>query len=252
MDVRNAGTEQLVPASARLLAAASVLTTVGLGLTTWTGWQQIGQSYGPDGTPTMGNVDFPDRVSIAIFQSSFGAGGLQLSLAAVLLVGAVLALHLHPRRSRLRTLRWEVLAAGVVTLVPTVLIVLANLYVLTSPADGGGDGSEFVGPQPMTEVALNNLTTLMAALLTLTVAALWWLRLGKAPDEGGDADPGDVEAGDDEDEVDGAPVEDETAPVALAVAQRAPHPRGPADATSVETHRDYSRDWSPEDFLPPR
>lgn len=248
MDLREMATDRLVSVSARLLAVGSVLTTVGLGLTTWAGWQQIGQSYGPDGTPTTGNVDFADRVSIAIFQSSFGPGGVQLSLAAVLLTGAVLALHLHPTRSRLRSLRWEVLGAGVVTLIPTVVLVLGNLYVVTAPADGDGDGSEFVGPQPMTEVALNNLTTLTAALLVLVIAGLWWLRLGTAPDEVGDDEVEDTEPPVEPENED----DDESGPGALVAVQRSPHPDHPAHSAFDEPARDYSRDWSPEDFRPPR
>jgi len=231
MDLRAMPTERLLGVTARLLAAAAVLVVVGLGLVTWSGWRQIGRSYGPDGTSTVGDMPFSARVAIAVFESSFRTAGLQLTVASVLVAGAVLALHLHPNRPQIGSLRWEVLAAGAVDLVLVVVFVIAHVFVLTAPESVDGDVSNFIGLQPMTEAALINLLPLGAAMLALVAAALGWVGLGPATDVeelDEDADPEDAE-----------PVD--TSPDAPE--DRSEDTVGPVD---------YSRDWSPEDFRPPR
>lgn len=242
MNVRQMATERLLVVSTRLLAAASVLTTVALAVNTWLGWQQIGQSYGPDGTPTAGEMSFTTKVSMAVFESSFRPAGLQLVLAGMLLAGAVAALHRHPSGSRAGSLRWEVLGAGLVALVVVIVLLLAHLFVIAAPAGGDDDPSWFVGPQSIEQVALANLMTLGAALVVLVVVALFWLRLGTVPDDAVDsADSADEEVG----EAESGFAPDREAPEAV----RRPHS---VDAMSGEPMKDYSRDWSPEDFLPPR
>jgi len=243
MGVREMATDRLVSVTARLLTAASLLTTVGIGFTTWTAWQQTGQSYGPDGSPIAAVLPFTTKLSMAVFESSFRPGGLQLLLAAVLLAGSVVALHLHPTRTRVRSLRWEVLGAGVVALVLVTVFLLANVFVLTAPASGEGEENWF-GPQPISHVAWANLAILTATLLLLVVAALWWLRVAPAADaETQDEDDDDDDDDDDEDE--SAFASDQDSPEAA----RGVHADG---GRSSEPVKDYSRDWSPEDFRPPR
>ena len=238
MDLRTMSTERLLGVTARLLAAAAVLVVAGLGLVTWSGWRQIGQSYGPDGTPTTGEMSFSAKVAIAVFETSFRSVGLQLTVAAVLVAGAVVALRLHPGRPRTGSLRWEVLGAGSVVLTVVLLFVGAHVFVVTAPDGVEGDVSNYIGLQPMTEAALINLLPLCAALLTLVVTALWWARPGHVTDVDEDADPEDADP-EDADPEDAEPV---------WVSRDAREGR----ATQSGGQVDYSRDWSPEDFRPPR
>lgn len=244
MDLRGMSTERLLGVTARLLAASAVLVVVGLALVTWSGWRQIGQSYGPDGTPPTGEMPLSARVAIAVFESSFRPAGLQLTVAAVLVAGAVVALQLHPGRPHLGSLRWEVLGAGSAVLFVAVVFVSAHAFVITAPDSVDGDVSNYIGLQPMTEAALINLLPMGAALLTLVAAALWWRTLGRATDD-------DVEEeSTDEDD----PSEDDTSEDAEDAEPVHERRRTPVarDASTGAPAVDYSRDWSPEDFRPPR
>lgn len=170
----------------------------------------------------------------------------------MLLACAVMALQLHPTPSRVRSLRWEVLAAGVVTLVPTVVLVLGNLYILTDPSDNDADEA-IIGSPSMIDIVGNGLAIAVGALVVLVLAALWWVRLGTAPDVGG----ADAVDGDEESEVVSNHVDGEDGPEHVPQTPRSPaaanrSPDGPAHGTFGEPTRDYSRDWSPEDFRPPR
>ncbi len=170
-------TERLLGVSARLLAGASVLTTIGVGLALRMSWQQTGQNYGPDGQVEGTGLPFAQHLPIVMFDLGYRQIGAQLLLAAALVGAAVVVLHRDGSWAQVRLVRWEVLGAGLVTLAPVVGLVLANLYVLTPSDDATGGMPDYMGPQPMTELILGNLPTLVAAVLTLAAAGLWWLRL---------------------------------------------------------------------------
>lgn len=244
-------TERLFGVSARLLAGASVLTTIGVGLALRMSWQQAGQNYGPDGPVEGTGVPFDQRLTMVIFELNYRQLGLQLLLAAALVGAAVLVLHRHPSWAQVRLVRWEVLGAGVLALAFVVALIVGSLYVMTAL----DDAPDFMGPQPLTELILGNLPTLVASLLTLTAAALWWLRLEPVTDgtdDGSDDeaadDPADKPADEPRDDLD-ASVEQEAA-VSRPVPARAP--LDSSDNLGNGAAMGYPQDWSPEDFRPPR
>lgn len=241
MDLRAMSTKRLLGVTARLLAAAALLVAIGQGLVSWTSWRQTGLSLDEQGVSTGGEMPFSAKVAIAVFESSFRPAGLQLTVAAVLVAGAVVALQFHPHRPRIGSQRWEVLAAGSVVLALVLVFVTAHVFVITAPASVDGDVSAYIGLQPMTEAALVNLLPLSASLLTLVVAALWWVRLGRPADGEEPDDDADHEDVDDED------ADTEDADMAQVTRDARDDP-----GTPVGGHVDYSRDWSPEDFRPPR
>ncbi|MEO6019949.1 MAG: hypothetical protein ABIP45_06840 [Knoellia sp.] len=253
MRLRSMSTERLLGASARLLAAASVLTAAGLALNMWFGWEQTGQSYGEDGTATDVGLPFGQRVFLLLaFDLSYRQIGIQLLLASALVAAAVVVLHRNPSLSPLRSLRWEVLASGCVVFAPVVGLVVANLYFLIFPPDAGGDLANYIGPMPWTEMAIANLTTLGASLLTLTFSTLWWLRLGTEDDPVSTDDESDGhddrdESTDAEEKVEQEAADDSWAPTHLPLDRSAG-----VDSLEGGAGENYQHDWSPEDFRPPR
>lgn len=248
-------TERLWGLSARLLAVASVLNSVGLGLAIRLVWRQTTENYGPSGTFEGGVLPFSQRLTVMMFDLSYRQVGVQLLLSSALVGAAVLALHRNASWAQVRLVRWEVLGAGVVTLAVVAGLILANVYVLMSPDGGAGGVDAFMGPQPLIELILASLTPLLAALVTLAMATLWWLRLEPAPDgsaEGTD-DTVDPVLGDNDDDKHTDGDHD-----ALAEQQATELPPPPAQAT-VDLEgvgsggaMGYPQDWSPEDFQPPR
>ena len=236
MGVRAMSTERLLGVTVRLLSAAAVLVVVGLILVTRSGWQQVGLSYGSDG-PIDGEIPFTARVAIAVFESSFRPAALQLMVAAVLVAGAVVSLQFHPDRPRIGSLRWEVLGAGCVVLVTAVVFVSAHVFVVAAPESIDGEVSNYIGLQRMSEAAVTNLLPMTAALLALVVSALWWVRSGRATDV---EEPEEDTAPDDPTPDDGESVD---------MSRGAHEPRDDARGAAAV---DHSRDWSPEDFRPPR
>lgn len=236
MDLRSMSTERLLGVTARLMSAAAVLVVVGLGLVTRSGWKQVGLSYGSD-APIDGEIPFTARVAIAVFESGFRPAALQLTVAAVLVAGAVATLQFHPDRPRIGSPRWEVLGAGCVVLVAVVVFVSAHVFVVAAPESIDGEVSNYIGLQPMTEAAVTNLMPMTAALLVLAVGALWWVRLGRTTNV---EKPEDDTAPDDTTSDDGEFVD---------MSRGAHETRDDARGAAAV---DHSRDWSPEDFRPPR
>lgn len=239
MGLRSMSTERLVGVSTRLLAGASVLSAVGLGLVIRFAWQQAGQSYGPDGTPSDSSLPFAQQLTLVVFDLNYRQLGVQMLLACALVGAAVAALHRNRSWEEVRRLRWEVLGAGLLSLALVVVLVLAHLYVMTAP-DAAFAAGGYIGPQPVTEMILGNLITLGAALLVLTAAALWWLRLEAGAD------------GTDDDSVD----DDPDGSVEQEAAESQPTPTqvslDSSDSPDGGAAEDYQHDWSPEDFRPPR
>ncbi|MFC7486074.1 hypothetical protein ACOCJ7_12545 [Knoellia sp. CPCC 206453] len=209
-------------------------------------WQQSGQNYGPDGQVDGTGVPFAQRLTLAMFDLGYRQIGLQLLLAAALVGAAVVVLHRNPSWAQVRLVRWEVLGAGLVALAPVVGLVLANLYVLTPSDDATRGLPDYMGPQPLTEPILGNLPTLLASVLTLTAAGLWWLRLEPVAD--GTDDPADDAADEPSDDLD-ASVEEEAAGSLPVPAQA---PLDSSDNLGNGAAMGYPQDWSPEDFRPPR
>ncbi|MDT0212967.1 hypothetical protein Q9R29_03615 [Rothia sp. ARF10] len=244
MDLRAMSTERLGGVTARLLAAAAVLVAIGLGLVARIMWQQTGQAFGEDGTPTDLGMDLATRITLMVFETGYRPLAMQALLASVLLAAAVAAFHRKGASARSGSLRWEVLGAGVVVLVAVVVLFLAHLYVLTAD-DSASRASGYLGPQSVTPLLLANVSILTAALGVMAVATLWWLGSGPVPD---DADESADEVEDeDEDEDEDSGDADGTGPVGWS--RSAGEVR---DDPRVDAPVDYSRDWSPEDFLPPR
>jgi hypothetical protein len=248
MGVRTMSTERLIRVSTRLLAGASLLTMLGLGLTLWYVWRQMGQAYGPDGTAGPVDAPFSQRLTMLTFEASYRTWGVQLLLASALVAAALVALHRLPS-SRVGSMVWEVLAAGVLALLLAVALTVPNIYVLTAPEGTIGDAAAALGPAPLGELALSNLSVLGASLLLLTAAALWWWRLGAEPNEGPERHEDAEDLGDSHDNEDSGDTDDHVHPTSDSVPTRA----AATEARPVdEPVKDYSRDWSPEDFLPPR
>ncbi|WP_353951395.1 hypothetical protein V6K52_17435 [Knoellia sp. S7-12] len=245
-------TERLFGVSARLLAGASVLTTFGLGLALRMSWQQTNQNYGPDGQIEGGGVPFAQHLTMVMFDLGYRQIGVQLLLAAALVGAAVVVLHRNGSWAQVRLVRWEVLGAGLVTLVPVVGLILANLYVLTPSDDVTRGMADYMGPQPMTELILGNLPILVASVLTLTAAGLWWLRLEPVADGTVD-DPADDPAEEPDDDIDAA-AEQEAVEQEAAVSRPVPArtPLDSSDNLGNGAAMGYPQDWSPEDFRPPR
>ena len=244
MTVRGMSTERLLGVTARLLASAAVLVVVGLGMVVRLMWQQLGQTLGPDGTPSDAGMDLASRVTIMVFETGYRPVGVQLLLASVLLAAAVGFLHAGAATSLSRSIRWEVLGAGVVVLVAVVGVVLAHLYVVTADDAVTARANGYIGPQPMTELVLGNLSVCAASLALLAGAALWWMRSGQAPDDAVEEPAGEDATSEDAISEDGT-VED---------ADPGEVPRGASrvrDDSMDGAPVDYSRDWSPEDFRPP-
>lgn len=239
-------TERLFRVSARLLAGAAVLATTGVGLALRMSWQQTGHNYGPDGLVEGGGVPFAQRLTMVMFDLGYRQIGVQLLLAAALVGAAVLALHRIGSWAQVRLVRWEVLGAGLVTLAPVVGLVLANLWILLPSDDATGGVPDYMGPQPTTELILGNLPTLIAAVLTLAVAVLGWLRLEPVAD--GADDLADEPVDD--------PVDDPDTSVAQEATLSSPAPtQAPLDSSDNLGNgaaMGYPQDWSPEDFRPPR
>lgn len=238
MDLRAMSTERLVGVTARLLAAAAVLVAIGLGLVARNMWQQTGQSFGEDGTPTDLGMDLATRITLMVFETGYRPLAMQALLASVLLAAAVAAFHRKAGSARSGSLRWEVLGAGVVVLVAVVVLFLAHLYVLTAD-DSASRASGYLGPQSVTPLLLGNVSILIAALGVMAVATQWWLRSGPVPDDANES----ADEVKDEDSGDG----DDTGPVGWSGSAREVR-----DDPGIDAPVDYSRDWSPEDFLPPR
>lgn len=229
--MRHIAGDRLIGVTARLLVAAAVSVVVGLFLVLRNTWQQLGQSLGPDGTVTTVGVPFADRATMMVVESSHRSTGAQLVLASALVAAAVAALHRHHSWERVRRLRWEVLAAGLLVLAVVLGLVLVNVYVVTVPDGAVDEDAISAGPQPFVGMAVANLATLCASLLILTGATLWWLRLAPAPDD------------DREDPVEEQPAASEPAPGR----ESGDASRSAGDGSTA----DWSRDWSPEDFRPP-
>lgn len=267
-------TERLLGVSARLLAGASVLTTIGVGLTLRMAWNQVGQNYGPDGLVEDSAVPFAQRLTMVMFDLSYRQNGAQLLLATALVGAAVVVLHRNGTWARGRRVRWEVLAAGVVVAVPVAGLLLANLYVLTPSDDANGGLPEYMGPQPTLEPILGNLPPLAAAALVLTAAGLWWLRVESVPvdtDEVGEGDSVDLDEDsavgadgtpdtdgtphtDGSSDTDGTRAHDRISPVEPVAAVRRPAPAQVSDSADGEPDGvalGYPQDWSPEDFRRP-
>lgn len=243
-------TERLLGVSARLLAVASVLSSIGLGLAIRQAWQQAGQNFGPDGTTAGVGVPFDHRLTSLMYDLSYRQVGIPLLLSSALVGAAVLALHRNPSWARVRLVRWEVLGSGFMTLVVVLGLALANLYVMTAPDDAAEEVADIMGPQPLSELTLSNVTTLVASLLTLAVAGLWWLRLEPVAEDDpdhSDDDPADEPADEPGDDLD-ASDEQETAE-SLPVPPRAP--RDSSDPLGNGAAMGYPQDWSPEDFRRP-
>ncbi|KGN36042.1 hypothetical protein N798_01060 [Knoellia flava TL1] len=241
MDLRAMSTERLVGVTARLLAAAAVLVAIGLGLVARIMWQQTGQSFGEDGTPTDLGMDLATRITLMVFETGYRPLPMQALLASVLLAAAVAAFHRKAASARLGSLRWEVLGAGVVVLVAVVVLFLAHLYVLTAD-DSASRASGYLGPQSVTPLLLGNVSILIAALGVMAVATLWWLRSGPLPDDADESADEVEDEDEDEDSGDG----DDTGPVGSSRSAREVR-----DDPGIDAPVDYSRDWSPEDFRPP-
>lgn len=252
-------TERALGLSARLLAGASALTVVGLAVGLWSAWRQTGQFSGVDGTVSDSGLPFSAHLGLFVFDLHYRQLGAQLMLTCALLAAAVLALHQIPSWNQVRRLRWEVLGAGIVALGAVMGLVLAHLAVLTSSDDAAGDMTDFMGPQPLTELSLSNLLTLAASLLILGVTTLWWLRLGASAD-GDDVDGADVDGAEDDGDTG---VGDDPVHTATAV-DVVPETHAQSLTAGSRTMRDasdtlghgaamgYPQDWSPEDFQPPR
>ncbi|KGN41517.1 hypothetical protein N801_06825 [Knoellia aerolata DSM 18566] len=223
--------DRLVGVSTRLLAGASVLTTTGLLIGLRSAWQQYEESSEPDGSPLT--LTFAVRTTLLVVESGFRPIGAQLLLASALVAVAVMALHRHPSWGQARRLRWEVLGALLLALVVVLGLVLANLYAMTSPDSAGDDPAGFFGTGPPTDLIVGNLMTLCASLLTLTGAVLWWVRLAPAPE---------VDLGE---SVDEEPTATDSTPGDASRDESTPF-------VDDGTTTDWSRDWSPEDFRPPR
>jgi hypothetical protein len=249
-------TERLWGLSARLLAVASVLNSVGLGLAIRLVWRQTTENYGPSGTFGDVGLPFSQRVTFMMFDLSYRQVGVQLLLSSALVGAAVLALHRNASWARVRLVRWEVAGAGVLTLAVVAGLALANLHVLTSPDGGAGGVDAFMGPQPLIELILGSLMPLLASLVALAVATLWWLRLEPAPDGGAEYtdDTVDADRGDTDDDDNDHDDNDDHGPSAE---QAAVGPAPSALATAGSENADdgvalgYPRDWSPEDFRRP-
>lgn len=247
MRVRSMSAERFFDLSARLLAGAAVLTALGLGLVVRFVWNQAGQSYGPDGTATEVPVRFATRVTMVMTDLTYRQIAVQLLLACALVAAAVVILHRNPAWDQVRRLRWEVLGAGLLVLIPVAGLAFANLYLLTDPVSED-DAAGWFGPQPLTDFLVGNLTVAGASLLVLTAATLGWLRLGPVV-----ADIDDDSDEERDDDLDGTDDVDD------AGEQRAAHPsrpptRSPRDARTQPASgggEDYRHDWSPEDFRPP-
>ena len=230
--------------TAHLLAGASALSLVGVGLVMRSAWEAAAVVYGPSGEASTGSPALSQRLPMVLQDLSYRQVGIPLVVSSALAAAAVASLHRHPSWKQVRRLRWEVMVAGLLTLVVVVLFALANLYVLTGPAQVS---DQPFGPPSPAELTAGNLTTLTASLLILTAATLWWLRLEPGPDGSDDStdDATDAEpAADDDREVS---VEQEAVNLPAPVQA----PPGSADSTGDEAARDYSRDWSPEDFRRP-
>lgn len=240
-------TERLLGVSARLLAVASVLSSIGLGLAIRQAWQQTGQSFGPDGATADFGVPFTHRLTMVMLDLSYRQVGTPLLLSSALVGAAVLALHRNPSWARVRLVRWEVLGAGILALAIAAGLVLVNLYVMASPDEATEDSAYYMGPQPLTELIIGNVPTLVASVLTLAVAGLWWLRLEPVADDDPDGDSDDDPADEPGDDLD-ASVEQETVaslPVPPQAARDSSDPLGNGAAMG------YPQDWSPEDFRRP-
>lgn len=229
-------TERLNGVSIRLLLGAALLTLVGLALVLHHAWQQIGVSYTEDGSPLADSqMSVESRVRMLVWESSYRPIGFGLTAAAMLIAAAVVFLHHHPSWDHVRRLRHEVLGVGALVLVIDAALVLAHLFVLTAPGGAPGTPDAAFGPPSMTEVILGNLAALLAPLLLLVGALLWWLRLGP---------PVTVESDDEQpDEASVRP--DDGVPQPDTSAQRRTVP-------DDEPVIDVSQDWSPEDFRRPR
>ncbi|EAP98435.1 hypothetical protein JNB_15763 [Janibacter sp. HTCC2649] len=230
----------------RLLAGASVLSLVGVGLVMRFAWDSAAVVYGPQGETSTGSPALEQRLQMVLQDLSYRQVGIPLVVSSALAAAAVATLHRHPSPAQVRRLRWEVLGAGLLTLVVVVLFALANLYVLAGPAPMS---DQPFGPPSPFELTAGNLTALAASLLILTAATLWWLRLEPAADGTDDAanDATNDEPGDDVRDDREVSVEQEAVSVPAPV-QASP---GSSDSTGHEGAKDYSRDWSPEDFRRP-
>lgn len=221
--------------TARLLAGASVLSLAGVGLVMRFAWTASAVTFGPEGEMTGEPPPFAERLPMVLLDLSYRQMGVPLVVTSLLAAAAVAILHRHPSRVVVRRLRWEVMVAGLLTLVVVVLFTLANLYVLAGPVPVSDQ--PFGVPSPV-EMTAGNLTTLTASLLTLTAATLWWVRLSAdEPDAKGLGDDPEVLA--DEDATAVEPANEET-------------PRDRSHSVDDQISPDYRRDWSPEDFRPPR
>lgn len=232
--------KQLSTLTTRLLAGASVLNLVGVGLVMRSVWEAAAVTFGSEGEATTGYPALAERLSIVLQDLSYRQVGLPLVVSSGLAAAAVATLHGHPSREGTRRLRWEVMVAGLLTLVVVVLFALVNLYVLAGPTTAS---DQPFGPSSPAELAAGNLTTLAASLLTLTAATLWWMRL-TADEPDVERDSGDPEASEDE------ALDDQDVP-AVESAEQEPS-RHRASRVDDQSTPDYRRDWSPEDFLPPR
>lgn len=252
MRVRSMSAERFVGTSARLLAGASVLTVIGVGLVIRSVWQQAGQSYSQDGIQTDVGAPFGARLAMAMFDFTYRALSTQLLLASALVAAAVVLLHRIPSWDRVRSLRWEVFGALLLVMVPVLGLVAAALYLLTSPSATEGVGA-FLDATQLADSSLAFLSTLGASLLVLVAATLAWLRLGPV------AEAVEDESAEGSDELDAEPEDerdDTNGSGGQVAADRPSAPRGApresrARVTSASTE-DYRNDWSPEDFLPPR
>jgi len=239
--------------SARLLAGASVLSVAGLWLVMSFMWRQSAQSFDPDGVATDIEMPFTDHLSLVMLDMNYRQLVMQLLFASAMAGAAVVLLHQIRSWERVRRLRWEVLGAGALVLVPAVALALANVYVMTSAGASDSSGGWFA-PEQLVEQAFGAFAALGASLLVLVAAALGWLRLevsGNVTADSVDAKapevPGDAEVTDEN------PPE---TPCVCASGRSGDHMRrrkegvsGSAGASGVA--EDYRHDWSPEDFRRP-
>ncbi|KRE40857.1 hypothetical protein [Knoellia sp. Soil729] len=242
--------ERFVGTSARLLAGASVLTVIGVGLVIRSVWQQAGQSYSQDGIQTDVGAPFGARLAMAMFDFTYRALSTQLLLASALVAAAVVLLHRIPSWDRVRSLRWEVFGALLLVMVPVLVLVAAALYLLTSPSATEGVGA-FLDARQLADSSLAFLSTLGASLLVLVAATLAWLRLGPLVDDIGD--DSEEERDDGLDGLDDLHGTDE-AGEQWAVDRPRPPTSFTRDARTQPASgggEDYRDDWSPEDFRPP-